>query len=397
MKLALVHDYLSQDGGAEKVLEVFREIWPEAPIFVLFHDEDKIDQFDEEKIRESFLGNAPLIKSNYRYYLPLMPLATESYDFSEFDVVLSSTSAFAKGVLTDSDTLHISYCHTPTRYLWTETHDYISNLDCNFLTKKALPYLLYRLRMWDKMSVSRVDKFLTNSKTVEDRIDKFYDRNSEVFYPPVEVDQFSVSSEIGDYYLAGGRLVPYKRFEMVVKAFNRLGEKLKIFGFGPLEDKLKNQANENVEVLGKVSEEKKIDLFTKAKAFIHPQKEDFGLTAVESMASGRPVIAYNQGGATETVKDGTGVLFDRQNWGAILDTVRQFNPSAWSPKKISSWAKKFSKQSFKTELRKFVEAEFENFKSNSQQRETKEKILAKFPDFNQEKSKSKTTMSEFLK
>lgn len=395
MKLALVHDYLSQDGGAERVLKVFREIWPDAPIYVLFHDEDKISQFQPEKVRESFLRNAPMIKSKYRWYLPLMPLAVESYDLSEFDVVLSSTSAFAKGVLTDSDTLHVSYCHTPTRYLWTETHDYIKNLDYNIAIKKMLPLLLSKLRVWDKMSVSRVDQFLTNSRTVQDRISNFYDRESKVFHPPVNVDNFTLSSNLGDYYLAGGRLVPYKKFDLIVEAFNKLGEKLKIFGFGPMESELRRESNGNVEVLGKVTEKKKKKLFSKAKAFIHPQKEDFGLTAVESMAAGRPVIAYNEGGATETVKHReTGILFDQQSWATILDEVRKFDPHQWDSQYIRSWANNFSKSSFKQELRQYIEDRYETFCSKSKESK-KEKILERFPDFNQE-SRSRSNIRELL-
>src|SRR3989339_608084 len=233
MKIALVHDYLSQDGGAERVLQSFHEIWPEAPIFVLFHDKKKIDSFVNADIRESFLSKLPFVKNKYQWYLPLMPIATEKHDLSEFDVVLSSTSAFAKGILTKEDGLHISYCHTPTRYLWSDTHEYIQDLKYNFLIKLFLPRLIHKLRIWDKNSVDRVDNFIANSHTVLKRIKKYYRCKSDVIYPPVDLDKFFISKEVGNYFVTGGRIVNYKRFDLVVQAFNRLGFKLKIFGDVP--------------------------------------------------------------------------------------------------------------------------------------------------------------------
>jgi hypothetical protein len=188
MKIALVHDYLSQDGGAEKVLQAFHEIWPDAPIFVLFHDKKRLQGFQSADIRQSFLAKLPLGKKKYQWYISLMPLATERHNLHDFDVVLSSTSAFAKGVLTRPDTLHISYCHTPTRYLWTDTHEYIADLKYNKLIKVMLPRLIHHLRIWDKMSVDRVDHFIANSNTVQKRIQKYYRRDSDIVYPPADVD-----------------------------------------------------------------------------------------------------------------------------------------------------------------------------------------------------------------
>ncbi|MFB6226012.1 MAG: glycosyltransferase [Candidatus Paceibacteria bacterium] len=368
MNIALVHDYLSQDGGAEKVLEAFHEIWPDAPIYVLFHDEDKIDRFNTDKINQSFLSKLPFVSSKYRWYLPLMPMATEHHNLDEFDVVLSSTSAFAKGVLTPPDTLHISYCHTPTRYLWTETHEYIEQLDCNRLVKKILPGLIHRLRIWDKMSVDRVDQFIANSETVRKRINNYYRRESEVMYPPVETNKFEVSQETKDYFLAGGRLVSYKKFDLLVQVFNRLGWKLKIFGFGPEKEHLKDIAKSNIEILGKVSEQKKVELYKHAKAFLHPQVEDLGLTAIESMASGRPVIAYREGGATETVKeDVTGVFFEEQSWKCLLDKLLGFEPKGWDQDEIRSWAQNFSKFDFKKEIKEYVYDRYEEHKKGLEQ------------------------------
>ncbi|KKQ27381.1 MAG: Glycosyl transferase group 1 [Candidatus Magasanikbacteria bacterium GW2011_GWC2_37_14] len=368
MKIALVHDFLAQDGGAERVLKAFHEIWPEAPIFVLFHDKEKIKDFKEADIRESFIAKLPYGKTKYQWYLPWMPLATERHNLHDFDLVLSSTSAFAKGILTRPQTLHISYCHTPTRYLWTDTHEYLEDLKYNRLVKFFLPPLIHRLRLWDKMSVDRVDHFIANSYNVKNRIQKYYRREAEVIYPPVDVYKFKVADKVGDYFLAGGRLVPYKRFDLLIKVFNRLGYKLKIFGIGPELNKLKKMARSNIEFLGGVSDKEKAELMSGAKAFLHPQIEDLGITPLESMAAGRPVIAYPVGGATETVIHGeTGVYFKNQTWETLLDTVLHFNHENWDSAKIRNFAEHFSVASFKDKIKKYTEDHWEEFKKGLNQ------------------------------
>lgn len=368
MKIALVHDYLSQDGGAERVLKAFHELWPEAPIFVLFHDREKIHDFLDADIRESFIARMPFGETKYQWYLPWMPLATERHNLHEFDVVISSTSAFAKGVLTRPDTLHISYCHTPTRYLWTDTHEYIEDLKYNRLIKAALPKLIHRLRLWDTMSVDRVDHFVANSGTVRNRIQKYYRREADILYPPVDTHRFFISKGVGDYFVSGGRLVPYKRFDLLISVFNRLKKRLKIFGSGPELERLKTRAKPNIEFLGKISDEHKADLLSHAQAFIHPQVEDLGITPIESMASGRPVIAYGVGGATETVIPGeTGVFFKDQTWESLLDTVIHFNPDHWESERIREWSLRFSADSFKDKMRRYVEDRYEEFHRGLQQ------------------------------
>jgi glycosyltransferase involved in cell wall biosynthesis len=363
MKIALVHDYLSQDGGAERVLKALNEIWPEAPIFVLFHDKEKIPYFKNLDVRESFISKLPWGRKKYQWYLPWMPLATERHNLHEYDVVISSTSAFAKGVLTRPNTLHISYCHTPTRYLWTDTHEYLEDLKYNRLVKAFLPRLIHHLRLWDKMSVDRVDHFIANSHTVKNRIQKYYRRDSDVIYPPVDIEKFVIESQVGDYFLAGGRLVPYKRFDLLIKVFNRLGYKLKIFGIGPELDKLKKMSRSNIEFLGGVTDEEKAKLMSRAKAFLHPQVEDLGITPIESMAAGRPVIAYPVGGATETVIHGeTGVYFKNQTWESLLDTVMNFNHENWDSSRIRDYAKKYSTENFKERMKKYVDDHWEEFR-----------------------------------
>lgn len=362
MKIALVHDYLAQDGGAEKVLEAFTQIWPDAPIFVLFHDTKRIQRFSSSDVRESFLAKMPFGRTKYQWYLPMMPVATEKHNLHGFDVVLSSTSAFAKGVLTRPETLHVSYCHTPTRYLWTDTHEYIADLKYNALIKAALPRLIHRMRIWDKMSVDRVDHFIANSDTVRARIAKYYRRESDIIHPPVDTHLFSVSTDLGDYFITGGRMVPYKRFDLVVKVFNRLGSPLKIFGDGPEFERLKQMAKPNIEFLGRISDEEKAQLLSRAKAFIHPQVEDLGITPIESMACGRPVIAYGVGGVTETVIPGkTGVFFDEQTWESLLDAVLRFDEKEWDSHYIRAHAQRFSTRAFMSEIRQYVEHRYAAF------------------------------------
>lgn len=362
MKVALVHDYLAQDGGAERVLKALHEIWPEAPIFVLFHDTKRVDGFVDADVRQSFIARLPFGKTRYQWYLPWMPFATERHNLHEYDVVISSTSAFAKGVLTRPNTLHISYCHTPTRYLWTDTHEYIEDLKYNRFIKAFLPRLIYKLRIWDKMSTDRVDHFVANSDTVRGRIEKYYRRDSDIIYPPVDVHTFFVDSNIDNYFITGGRMVPYKRFDLVVQAFNRLNMPLKIFGDGHELERLKKLAKPHIEFLGRITDTQKAVLLSRARAFVHPQVEDLGITPIESMASGRPVIAYGVGGVTETVIPGkTGVFFQRQTWESLLDAVLNFEDMAWDSDMIRDHALRFGTDVFKDKIKRYTHDKYEEF------------------------------------
>ena len=363
MKVALVHDYLSQDGGAERVLKALHELYPSAPIFVLFYDKQTTPKyFLAQDLHYTFLQFMPWGVSHYRWYLALMPFATERHDLSEFDVVISSTSAFAKGIITAARGLHLCYCHTPTRYLWTDTHSYIEDLNYNRLVKTILPPLISRLRSWDQMSAQRVDHFIANSANVRQRIQKYYRRDAEVIYPPVDTQIFKIADSLGDYYLAGGRLGPYKRFDLVVTVFNRLGGPLKIFGSGPEEEKLKMMAQKNIEFLGPVDDVQKAELYSRALAFIHPQVEDFGITAVESMAAGRPVIALAAGGALETVAEGvTGRFFSELTWESLLDILLKFDLAGFDSVKIRNHALQFSADNFKSKMAEQVRGRYEDW------------------------------------
>jgi glycosyltransferase involved in cell wall biosynthesis len=363
MKIALVHDYLAQDGGAEQVLKAFHELWPEAPIFVLFHDEKKIPYFNNADIRKSWLSKMPFVSKHFQWYLPWMPYATEHYNLKDFDVVISCTSAFAKGVIIYPHTLHISYCHTPTRYLWSDTHDYLAELHYSRAVKALLSPVIHHLRLWDKMSADRVDHFIANSKTVEHRIYKYYRRLSSIIFPPVDTKNFFISSSLENYFVAGGRLVPYKRLDLVIQVFNRLSYPLKIFGVGPELKKLQRMAKPNIEFLGRITDQEKALLLSRAQAFIHPQLEDAGVTPLESMASGRPVIAFAAGGAAETLTPNeTGILFPKQTWESLLDAVINFETQSWNSHHIREEAKKFDTEHFKNQIHHYVEDRYEEFK-----------------------------------
>lgn len=361
MKLALVHDYLIQDGGAEKVLTEFHHVFPEAPTYALLYDPEKVNPaYRSRVVRTSFLQKIPWALKKYQWLLPFMPMATETYDLAPFDVVLSSSSAFSKGVITKPDALHICYCHTPTRYLWSDAVSYVQELRVPGIIKALLPPLLSRLRMWDKQAAERVDVFIANSEAVRRRIKKYYHRDALVMYPPVDVAKFSISSEPKNYFLAGGRLVSYKRYDMIIEACNRLQLPLKIFGSGPVSAELKAMAGPTVKFLGRVSDEEKIKLYQNCIAFVNPQEEDFGITIIEAMSAGRPVIAYNRGGAIETVIEGVnGTFFDSQDWETLADTLLRFDQKKYHPELIRESVERFSAENFRQNIKQLVERAWE--------------------------------------
>lgn len=365
MKVALIHDHLAQTGGAEKVLKVLADMFPEAAIYTLLADKEKTQSYlKDRRIDTSVIQKLPGGVRHYKWYLPLMPMAVEFFDLHEYDLVISDTSSFAKGVITMPDVPHICYCHTPTRYLWSDAHSYLNELKYNKWLKKVIASILVKLRQWDFLAASRVDYFVANSHTVAKRIKKYYRRDSRVVYPPVELDNFFVSDLATQapqerYFLAGCRLVPYKRIDLVIEAFKELGPnyRLKIFGDGvdlPRLKKIVGEA-EHIEFLGRVSEDEKAVYYSRAQAYINPQEEDFGITPLESMASGRPVIAYRKGGAMETVKEGeTGVFFDRQEVSDLVAAVKSLENQSFDSTKIRAHAETFSVGRFEQEMRDVI-------------------------------------------
>ncbi len=366
MKTALVHDHLAQDGGAEKVLQVLADMFKDAPIYTLLYEKKNIDRYVGRHVAASVIQKLPGGVKHYQWYLFFMPIAVEFFDLGAYDLVISDTSSFAKGVITKPDCLHVCYCHTPTRYLWSDTHEYLNELKYNKWLKKIISLVLNRIRLWDRAAADRVDFFIANSITVQKRIMKYYRRESAVIYPPVETEKFSILTEAEKtgqerYFLAGCRLAPYKRLDMVVEAFKALGEnyKLKIFGDGVDMKRLRKIAagSANIEFLGRVTEADKVRLYRGAEAFINPQEEDFGITAVESMASGRPVIAYRKGGATETVIEGkTGMFFDIQTPEELEKVIKSFRSEAFNPEEIRAHAQRFSVENFKRRMNEFIAA-----------------------------------------
>lgn len=367
MKVALIHDHLAQDGGAEKVLRVLAGMFPDAPIYTLLYEKNNVNKyFKDRHIETSIIQRLPGGIKHYQWYMPFMPMAVEFFDLKGFDLVISDASAFVKGVITSPDTLHICYCHTPTRYIWSDTHQYIKELKYNKYFKKLISLVLNYVRIWDRVAADRVDKYIANSRAVQKRINKYYKHDSKVIYPPVDIEKFKIIENIEDYFLIGGRLAPYKRVDIVIEAFKKTGKKLKIFGGGVDEKRLKKIAEgfPNIEFLGRISDEELPDLYGRCQAFINPQEEDFGITTVEAMAAGRPVIAYRKGGAIEIIKEGeTGMFFDKQTSDAIAEKISSFNSSDFNPLEIRASAEKYGVERFKKEIREFIDIEYNNFKN----------------------------------
>ncbi|ADQ05798.1 glycosyl transferase group 1 [Caldicellulosiruptor hydrothermalis 108] len=358
MKVAIVHEWLTTMGGSEKVILELKKLFPEAPIYTLVYNRRKLGKyFDKYLIITSNLQKNPLAHIKHQLFFKYMPRAFESFDLSDFDLVISSSSAFAKGVITSPNSVHICYCHTPPRYLWDLTHEYLK--DYNLIIRRYLERNFHYLRIWDTIAANRVDYFVANSNYVANRIKKFYKRDCKVIYPPVDTEYFTPAKDknIEDYYLIVSRLVPYKRVDLAVEAFNQISKKLVIVGDGPEYKKLKSIAKPNIEFLGYQPDETVRDLYQRCKALIFPGVEDFGIVPVEVQACGRPVIALKKGGAVETVEEGkTGVFFERQDVESLKEAVYKFEQDIerFDKDYIRSHAEKFSAERFRVEFKDFI-------------------------------------------
>jgi len=365
MKIALIHDYLVQYGGAERVLECFTELFPYAPIYTLVYDKEAMHgKFDGKTIKTSFIQKLPFAKKRHRIFPEFMPMAIEQFDLSDYDVVLSDSSSYAKGVITGPQTLHICYMHTPMRYAWDDCQKYTSDFYFPTFIKKLIPFVMNYIRIWDRISIERVDKLIANSNFVSKRIKKYYTRESVVIHPPANVNDFSISEKKGDYFLMVGRLLAYKRFDIAIEAFNELCLPLKIIGRGPELKKLKKMAKSNIQFLGRVPDRKLAKYYAECQAFIFPQEEDFGIVAVEAMASGRPVIAYRGGDIPEHIEENkTGIFFENQTKDDIAACVKKFMDCRFNSEYIRSKSLKFDREIFKSKIKDYLEKELAIFKN----------------------------------
>ncbi|HCW31901.1 TPA: glycosyltransferase family 4 protein [Candidatus Peregrinibacteria bacterium] len=358
-RVAIVCDWLTDWGGAERVILAIHKLYPKAPIFTSIYNEANFPELKGVDVRTSFIQHFPGARHHHQWYLTFMPEAFESFDLSDYDIVISSAHSCAKGVITKPETLHVSYCHTPPRYLWDDWHNYVANYPWpKFLKHTFISSALHRLRLWDRAASERVDHYIANSKYVANRIKKYYRRDSIVIYPPVEMTSFK-STKRADYFLAVGRLIPYKRFDLIVEAFNDLKLPLKIVGIGNQFNCLKKAAYENIEFLGKIPEGELQNLYSHAKALIFPQVEDFGIIPVEAMSHGCPIIAYAAGGALETVKNKvSGIFFEEQSTQSLKNALEKFNYLQFEPGKISKHAEQFGAEIFTKKLASFIEKEW---------------------------------------
>lgn len=363
MKLAIVHDWLTNMGGAEQVVINFKKIYPNAPIYTTFYNPNNLDEeLKNIDVRTSYLQKKKMV-TNHKKYFPLMPIAFEKFDLNEYDVVLSSSSSCAKGVITKPGSLHICYCHTPMRYAWEKRDEYTQGM--GKLKKKLINILLHYMRMWDLASASRVDYFIANSTEVQKRIKKHYKRDSVVINPPVRCNLFNISESDGDYYFVVSRLVTYKRFDLAVKACKELGKKLVVIGDGPERENLEKIADgdKNITFLGRQPDEVVKKYMSECKALLYPGEEDFGIVPVEAQACGRPVIAFGKGGVLDSVIDGkTGVFFKEQTVESLKDAMLRFGQMQFDKKEIREHALEFDEEVFKNKIKDFID---EKIKENS--------------------------------
>lgn len=374
MNIGIVADWLVTYAGAERVIKEFIDIYPEADLYsvVDFLKESSRVNFNNKKAKTTFIQKLPFAETKYQKYLPLMPLAIEQLDVSSHDIILSSSHAVAKGVITGPDQLHISYVHSPIRYAWDLQHQYLRESSLDRGLKGALAKLiLHKIRIWDYRTANGVDHFVANSQFIARRINKIYGRKSDVIYPPVDVNRFQLKEDKQDFYLTASRLVPYKRIDLIVEAFSHMPDKkLIVIGDGPEMNKIKKKSTKNIEILGYQSNSAMQDYMSNAKAFVFAAEEDFGITPVEAQACGTPVIAFGKGGALETIrpygeKRPSGLFFEEQTVKSIIDAVSKFSTISDSilSKDCRDNSLKFSNERFKSEIEIYIKNKWDVFQS----------------------------------
>lgn len=370
MKVAIVHDWLVNYGGAERVVEAFLKIFPDADIFTLVYDEKKMGRiFPKDKIHTSFVQKIPMATKLYTKMLTLMPKAFESFDFSSYDLVLCSSSSCAKGVITPPSVPHIAYIHTPMRYAWDQFFDYqkrTNKIVAHFMSK-----FMPNIRLWDFVSSQRIDKLIANSAYIKRRIKKYWNLDSTVVYPPVDTSRLKPNKKAAeDFYVVFSRFVPYKRIDLAISACGELGRKLVVIGGGSQEKELKTLAqkynNAEITFTGRVSDEEVKSYLQRCRAMIFSAEEDFGIIPVEAQACGRPVIAFGKGGARETVLDGkTGVFFKKQETQSVIDAIRKFETleaqNVFNSEEIARHAQSFSTERFCAQIKEEIEKTLKDF------------------------------------
>jgi len=370
MKKALVHDWFSVYAGAEKCVESFTNIWDDFDVFALIdflNEEDRTKILKGKNVNTSFVQKLPFAETKYRNYLPFFPFAIEQHDLSAYDVILSSSHAVAKGVLTNANQLHISYVHTPIRYAWDLYFQYLkeANLDRG-LKGMLAKYFLHKIRLWDIATVNRVDHYIATSHYISKRIKKVYGKDATVIYPPVDTDKFTLEGNKEEYYLTASRMVPYKKIDLIVETFAKNGKKLVVIGTGPDMEKIKSKATSNIEILGFQPDGVLLEYMQKAKAFVFAAEEDFGIIPVEAQACGTPVICLGKGGTKETViVEKTGIHFNEQTVDALEKAIVSFENKydLFDPRQIREHALKFNRERFEKEIETFVDDKYTLFRS----------------------------------
>ncbi len=360
MKLAIVHDFMNQFGGAERVVKALHEMFPTAPIYTLLYDKEKLaGEFESATIIPSHLQKkGKFFRNHSKLLLPFFPAAIEQFDLSEYDMVISSSGAWSKGIITKPETKHVCYCHAPMRFAWDWYFEYLKENKVGKLKKCVLYPLLNYLRVWDRMSAFRVDQWIANSKHTQKRLQKYYRTDSKIIYPPVDINRFEAKKDHAGYFLIVSRLSPYKKVDLAVEAFNKLGLHLVIIGDGQQKKELMKMAHDNIEFLGFKPDDVTKEYYENCRGFIFCGEEDFGITPVEAMACGKPVVAFGKGGCLETIVEGvTGEFFNEPTTDSLIEAVDRLikNEKSYSAEKIRKHAEQFSKERFKTEILKLVE------------------------------------------
>jgi glycosyltransferase involved in cell wall biosynthesis len=364
MKKALISDWYYVNGGAEKVIHSLNNVWNDFDHFALIdflNEEDRNFILKGKKAKTSFIQKLPTVKQNHRKFLQLFPLAIKQFDLRQYDLVFSSSSSIAKGIMTKKGQLHICYCHTPMRYAWDLQDQYLQDAGLNSGLKLIYAkYVLGKMRNWDLKTATAVTHFISNSNFIAKRIKRIYDRESTVIYPPVDVNFFSLQEQKENYFFTASRLVSYKKTEIIINAFNQMPHlELIVAGSGPEFEKLQKMAQKNVKMVGFVTDDELRTYLQNAKAFVYAAEEDFGILPVEAQSCGTPVIAFGKGGALETVAENqTGVFFEEQSAQKIIEAVIAFEEIKFDPKIIREHALQFSKERFENEIKMFVEQKY---------------------------------------